>query len=121
MPGETARDHDLMAKNIVVCCDGTGAEYGGSTPNTNIVRLYQLLGPDDPRQISFYDPGIGTRSSVRGFVRPWLDKQLMMASGLGIGRKVAETYEFLMDYYEPSDRIFLFGLRWNPLLGQDQG
>ena len=30
-----------MAKNIVICCDGTGNEYGRN--NTNVVGLYEAL------------------------------------------------------------------------------
>ena len=48
-----------MSKNIIICCDGTGNEYGPN--NTNVVHLYELLVRDD-EQIAFYDPGVGTFS-----------------------------------------------------------
>ena len=44
-------------KNIVICCDGTGNEYGPN--NTNVVKLYQSV-IRDTEQIAFYDPGVGT-------------------------------------------------------------
>ena len=48
-----------MPRNIVVCCDGTGNEYGRH--NTNVVKLYEAL-VRDTNQIAFYDPGVGTFS-----------------------------------------------------------
>ena len=92
-------------KNIVVCCDGTGSEYGRDEENTNVVRLFELLVPDGDRQISYYDPGIGTYSPLRNPLRSWLEKQLMMASGRGITLNVQKAYKYLMDYFEPGDRI----------------
>ena len=44
-------------KNIVVCCDGTGNEYGHD--NTNVVETYVIV-PKDAGQIAYYDPGVGT-------------------------------------------------------------
>lgn len=42
-------------KNIAICCDGTGNEYGPN--NTNVVKLYQSV-VRDAEQIAFYDPGV---------------------------------------------------------------
>lgn len=48
-----------MAKNIVLCCDGTGEKL--DVHRTNVARLFGLLKRDDPNvQMSWYDPGIGT-------------------------------------------------------------
>jgi len=96
-------------KNIVVCCDGTKAEYSSRSENTNIVRLFEILGPDGADQISYYDPGIGTYSPSRGAVSRWIEKQVMAASGWGLDANVEKAYAYLMNYYEQSDRIFLFG------------
>ena len=41
-------------KNIVMCCDGTGNEYG--TNNTNVVTTYELA-EDGAGQCRYYDPG----------------------------------------------------------------
>ena len=98
-----------MGKNIVICCDGTGSEYGRDEDNTNVARLFELLIPDDHRQISYYDPGIGTYSPLRTSVFGWLEKQLLMASGQAIDANILKAYKYLMDYFEPEDRIFLFG------------
>lgn len=96
-------------KNIVICCDGTGAEYGGYEQNSNVVRLFEFLPPDDEEQVSYYDPGVGTYSSLGLPITGWLQKQFMMASGRSVTLNVQKAYKFLMDYFEPEDRIFLFG------------
>ena len=61
-----------MAKNIVICCDGTGDEFGDS--NSNVVKLYKALVHDDS-QIAYYHPaGVGTmgsRSALTGITRWW--------------------------------------------------
>ncbi len=44
-----------MAKNIVVCCDGTGNEFSES--KSNVVKLYKMLVHDDA-QIAYYHPGV---------------------------------------------------------------
>lgn len=49
-----------MAKNIVICFDGTGNQIRASG-NTNVVRGYDMMVHDlTDRQISYYDPGVGT-------------------------------------------------------------
>ena len=44
-------------KNIVICCDGTGNEFGRN--NTNVVLAY-MLAEKDEQQAAYYDPGVGT-------------------------------------------------------------
>lgn len=86
-------------KNIVVCCDGTGSEYGRKKDNTNIVKLFERLHPDGEEQISFYDPGVGTYSPLTNPLTNWLEKHLMMASGRSITQNVQKAYKYLMAYY----------------------
>jgi uncharacterized protein (DUF2235 family) len=45
-------------KNIVICCDGTGNEFGDN--NSNVVKLYGTLIIDGERQVGYYHPGVGT-------------------------------------------------------------
>ena len=96
-------------KNIVVCCDGTSAKYGDEDENTNVVRLFERLGKDGKKQISFYDPGVGTYSPLRTFLTRWVHRLTMAVSGAGIRDNIWEAYKYLMDYYEPGDKIYLFG------------
>lgn len=49
-----------MAKNIIICCDGTANQYGKN--NTNVVKLYEII-LIDAEQVNFYDPGVGTSSN----------------------------------------------------------
>ena len=46
-----------MSKNIVICCDGAGNEFGAA--NSNVVKLYEVLHRDET-QIAYYHPGVGT-------------------------------------------------------------
>ena len=47
-----------MPKNIVICCHGTGNEFGDS--NSNVVKLYSTLIIDGKQQVGYYHPGVGT-------------------------------------------------------------
>jgi Uncharacterized alpha/beta hydrolase domain (DUF2235) len=55
-----------LAKNIVVCLDGTNNQLRAAG-NTNVVRLFNLLELKDPsKQVAYYDPGVGTFTQGRG-------------------------------------------------------
>ncbi|MEO8727076.1 MAG: DUF2235 domain-containing protein [Acidobacteriaceae bacterium] len=98
-----------MPKNIVICCDGTGDEFGATT-NSNVVKLYQTL-TIDARQSGYYHPGLGTMGAPNA--RTWIEKQWTRVLGLGMGYGffdyLGDAYHYLMDTYEPGDRIYLFG------------
>ncbi|GJE75121.1 MULTISPECIES: DUF2235 domain-containing protein [Methylobacteriaceae] len=108
-----------MAKNIVVFSDGTGQEGGLREEQrlSNVYKLYRVcrVGPDsgiDPReQVAFYDAGLGTDGSAPGFVGAYrrLQKLLSSVTGLGITKNIADCYEFVINHYEPGDRIYLIG------------
>ncbi|ODR93945.1 hypothetical protein AUC70_10075 [Methyloceanibacter stevinii] len=97
-----------MAKNIVLCCDGTSNEYGERS--TNVLKLYSVLEKSDG-QATYYDPGVGTLSAPTVWSR--LGKRLSKAAGLAFGagilRDIEEAYTYLMDYFEDGDRVFIFG------------
>ena len=99
-------------KNIVVCCDGTGNEISENI--SNVLKLYRVLrktGKTQPRQVVFYDPGVGTLARPD----PWTKlKQdaitiLGLATGYGFDDNVLAAYEFLISQYEEGDEIYLFG------------
>ncbi len=95
-----------MAKNIVVCCDGTGNEYGRN--NTNVVGVFERILRDD-NQIAYYDPGLGTFSSIKS---PLLDRFGLLLGkmfGIGIEQNVEDAYEYLMDRFESGDKVYIFG------------
>ena len=92
-----------MAKQIVVCCDGTwntpDEHHGVRATPTNVAKL--ALGVvDSSEQVLFYEPGVGTAPD---------DRVLGGAFGLGLSQNVRNAYRFLSDTYKPDDRIFLFG------------
>jgi uncharacterized protein (DUF2235 family) len=98
-----------MAKNVVVCCDGTANEFAAN--NTNVVKLYSTLVHNSPAQVTFYHPGLGTMEpagALTGFGRFWT-KLLGKAIGYGLANDVRDAYCFLMQNYQEGDRLFLFG------------
>lgn len=98
-----------MAKNIVVCCDGTSNEYGDR--NTNVLKLFSVLPKGDPGQVAFYDPGVGTFSAPAALTRTSraVTKLFGLAFGYGITDNIGDAYRFLMETYEPGDRVYIFG------------
>jgi uncharacterized protein (DUF2235 family) len=98
-----------MSRNYVICCDGTNNQFGPQ--NTNVVRLVQALDRDPAKQRLYYDPGVGTLPEPGALtrLRKWLSKIYGLAFGAGLTWKVEEAYSYLMDFWEPGDRVFLFG------------
>ena len=93
-----------IPKRIVLCSDGTGNK-GGVGRDTNVWRLYNMVdlsSDSTPRQIAFYDDGIGTQDMK--FV-----KALGGAFGIGMSRNVRQLYEMLALNYTPGDEIYVFG------------
>ncbi len=87
-----------MGKNIVVFSDGTG-QKGGEGVSTNVYQLFTFVEDRTPRQIAFYDPGLGT---------DW-KKITGNAFGLGFSRNLKQCYQFIFDNFESGDQIYLFG------------
>jgi len=98
-----------MAKNIVICCDGTGNEYGPL--NSNVVHLYRALVQDERQQVCYYHPGVGTQGSPTSRTRVGALLSIVAGMGWGAGLLdyVGDAYRFLMEKYEAGDRIYLFG------------
>jgi uncharacterized protein (DUF2235 family) len=108
-----------MAKNIVVYSDGTGQD-GGVRPEQRVSNVYKLyrssrVSPDnciDPgEQVAFYDPGLGTDIGATALTAPvrFVQKLLASVTGRGITTNIADCYEFIINHYEPGDRLFLIG------------
>lgn len=95
-----------MSKKIIICCDGTGNEYGRN--NTNVVHLYELL-VRDQEQFAFYDPGVGTFSFLGRNLGRKVGILLGKVFGTGLQQNIEDCYLYLMDRYEPGDKVFLFG------------
>jgi uncharacterized protein (DUF2235 family) len=97
-----------MAKNIILCSDGTGnADIKGR--GTNVFKLFEAVDLNEHRtnpllttQLAFYDDGVGTQGSV-------LVKMMGNATGFGLSANVRQLYRELSRVYDHGDRIYLFG------------
>ena len=101
-----------MGKNIVICCDGSGNQFGRK--NSNVIKLFSALTRNSAEQVLYYHPGVGTTGSMEvptyfGIVVQKICKLHGLAYGYGIISNVAHAYSFLMDSYEPGDKVFVFG------------
>ena len=89
-------------KQLVLCFDRARRYRGPEATNT--ARLFHMLDMADG-QFDWYHPGVrmadhcGKRSMLR-----WRESAADDARAA-----IAEAYEFLVDQWEPGDRIFLFG------------
>ena len=101
-----------MAKNIVICLDGTNNQVRAGGHNTNVVRLFDMLDLRDPnRQVGYYDPGVGTFSSPAAWtpIARTASRYAGSLFGAGMRHNLGEAYCYLMSTYEPGDHIFVFG------------
>src|SRR6186997_1357535 len=98
-----------MSKNIVLCCDGTANEF--SQDRTNVVKLFYALERNPAQQVSYYHPGVGTMEAVGAItsVAKKVTKLLGLAIGYGLETDIRDAYVFLMNCFEPGDRVYLFG------------
>ncbi|MGX9789817.1 phospholipase effector Tle1 domain-containing protein [Mycobacterium sp. MMS18-G62] len=89
-------------RNIVLCFDSARA-HPGSRNATNAAALLGLLAESDD-QITWYHPG---RSSAnpRRLGGPGRRQVLRDAQAA-----ITEAYEFLIDCWQPEDRIYMFGV-----------
>lgn len=100
-------------RNLVLFFDGTGNIIGEKS-DTNVVKLMRAVDKTDPRQLVYYDPGVGTANEFPGIdtlqrVRNKLSMLKGLALGSGSFENIAEGYRFLAENYQPGDRIYLFG------------
>lgn len=97
-----------MAKNIILCSDGTG-NTAIKGRGTNVFKLFEAVDlhghrvdPTLDAQLAYYDDGVGTEGIT-------LLRILGGIAGLGLARNVKQLYRELSRVYDPGDRIFLFG------------
>jgi uncharacterized protein (DUF2235 family) len=98
-----------MAKNVVICCDGTANEF--SKDRTNVIKLFFALRNDPAKQLAYYHPGIGTMEPPGALTGPAkrLTRVADQAFGWGLERDIRDAYIFIVNNYEDGDRLFLFG------------
>lgn len=110
----------MMPKNILIFSDGTG-QAGGLLPDERRSNVYKLFratrcGPDSAinpdQQVAFYDAGLGSASDADDIkIGPLrrIYNVLSQATGLGITKNIVDCYTFILQSWEPGDRVFLFG------------
>jgi uncharacterized protein (DUF2235 family) len=99
-------------RNVIICCDGTGNEISENI--SNVLKLYRCLRKTEktqPRQLVFYDPGVGTleRPDPWHQLRQDFNAILGLATGYGLDDNVLAAYAFLVHNYQTGDQIYLFG------------
>ena len=109
-----------MTRNIVIFADGTG-QRGGiffDENRSNIYKLYRATrcGPEysvnPAEQLTFYDPGVGTKPIEGNFffgLYRRLHNLVSQATGLGLTLNMIECYAAIIRMWRPGDRIFVFG------------
>ena len=107
-PPEQKRS-DRTGKNIVICLDGTGNQFGRNL--SNVVKLFRMLEREPGAQIAYYDPGVGTMGdpSYKTAIARKINKVMGLAFGRGLMKNLIEAYTYLMQHYEDGDRVFIFG------------
>lgn len=100
-----------MAKNIVVCLDGTWnrpERLNSHRAPTNVLKFLRALlptGRDGRCQATFYDPGLGTGGTI---------DRIKGAIGMGLSDNILDGYRFIANNYDAGggsdpDEIFLLG------------
>jgi len=88
-------------KRIVICADGTWNDPEDDNP-TNVLRLARAVKPiasKGVKQVVFYDWGVGSYyAKMRGGT-----------SGLGMMKNIQDGYRFIVQNYNPGDKLYLFG------------
>ena len=105
MTNNTYESEGIMARNLVICCDGTwntpSQTHRGVLAPTNVVRIYNAI-VEDENQLKYYHPGVGTDGNL-------ISKYLGGSTGTGLSRNIMSAYQWLCSNYNAGDNIFLFG------------
>ncbi|CAO1625578.1 unnamed protein product [Parajaminaea phylloscopi] len=97
-----------QGRTVCVLLDGTGDMFDDD--NSNVVKLFQALRKDDPRQVCYYQAGVGTyTSSSKGSLKTGLSSALDAALGTSVGTHIRDAYSFLMQTYREGDTIVILG------------
>ena len=97
-----------MAKNIVICCDGTGNEIESKL--SNVLKLFRIITKTEEQRV-YYNAGIGTIGSSDTWSR-WrqnVKSAFALATGYGLDDDILGAYDFICRHHQHGDAIFLFG------------
>ncbi len=103
-----------MARQLIICCDGTNNNLTGGARDTNVTKLCELFAPDANGQLLYYDPGVGNPGQLPGAspsdrIGRFSARLYGLAFGKGVYENIAQAYLFLIQHYQPGDQIFLLG------------
>lgn len=86
-----------MARNLIICCDGTGNEIKEN--QSNVLKFYRLI-KKDSNQLGFYDPGVGTISDTSAWARfkNRTKGVFGLITGYGLDDNVLEGYSISFSY-----------------------
>lgn len=98
----------ITMKRIIIACDGTGCSpfRGTEAIHSNLSRLCRAFSNSPglaTKQIVLYQSGVGTQDLTPG--GKFIDRVI----GKGLADSVADGYVFIMNNYEPGDKLFMFG------------
>ena len=118
--GQKLVSHEPM--NLILCLDGTENSFGTS-PFTNVLKLFRMLEKDNMSQLCYYQPGIGvdfllesTTFRESNFISSNIaniSSKLDSIYAFTLERHVIAAYNFLGRYYNRGDRIYFFGFRYD--------
>ncbi|KAH9030287.1 hypothetical protein EDB84DRAFT_1494683 [Lactarius hengduanensis] len=102
-PDRPAVETSRKPRTLALCFDGTTNEFGGT--NTNVVKLYSLLGKDKVEdQLCYYQAGIGT------YIQPGVAAEILDDTiAWYLYQHIMDGYKFLMQSYNVGDKVCLFG------------
>lgn len=94
-----AHHRNATNRNLVIFHDGTG---NTRKSDTNIWEMYKLAVQNSCNQplVPYYRRGLGTNFGQLLFGK---------LTGWGMDNAIKEGYKFLVETYQPGDKIFLFG------------
>ncbi|KAF2102691.1 hypothetical protein NA57DRAFT_7423, partial [Rhizodiscina lignyota] len=108
---------------LVLCFDGTDNKFEATEQDSNIVKLYEMLNRTTSDQFHYYQrnsqAGIGTyrpgqldNTEAKGIFAETRDKihsTLDEMFGTSFVHHVIGGYQFILKYYMPGDKIYIFG------------
>ena len=105
---QTPEATNRKGKNLVICLDGTGD--WGVDHVTNVMKIFLSATQSESQEV-FYCGGVGTL--INSEATSWIKKKYLqlfdLATATSLRNQVLDSYEFLVDKYNPGDRIYVFG------------
>lgn len=98
-----------MARNLIICSDGTNNSLQRDL--TNVAHLSRLAVLDPQEQFVYYDVGVGVDASpgVMTKIGATISRWSGLAFGTGLVENVREAYLAIVDNFQDGDQLYLFG------------